>query len=140
MPCAIGHHSPTLSSDSAFPVLVITCSALVSGHDKETLNTASDSNTHYPLPHLSTYLLYHLFLETSRRRSKIESVHKLQVKYSVRRINAQALTAQKESMLQLEGIISHQHIQDPPHHKSNYSSIFDCYGLVQVYFVMILIQ
>ena len=43
-------------------------------------------------------------------------------------------------MLRLEGIISHQHIQDPPHHKSNYSSIFDCYGLVQVYFVMILIQ
>lgn len=68
---------------------------------KETLNTASDSNTHYPLPHLSTYLLYHLFLETSRRRSKIESVHKLQVKYSVRRINAQALTAQKESVHKL---------------------------------------
>ena len=43
-------------------------------------------------------------------------------------------------MLRLEGIISHQHIQDPPHDKSNYSSIFDCYGLVQVYFVTILIQ
>lgn len=138
MPCANTFNTSSSSSSRARGHLNLCCvtqannsrpqpkpchqilhSAVVSGHEKkkETLNTASDADT-LPLfpfpPHLP------IFLSTvppsiSRDingggRSKIESVHKLQVKLS-RCTSYYIQLKRKESMLQLEGIISHQHIK-----------------------------